>query len=214
MTRGPRAAEAASESTVLDVVEGPFRRERVDRQFDQDLVGGTRSLSAGARYNYFLHVGSRRLSVGQPAYDAAPEIGIVRAYLLPGSDRIVNLERIADAAPTPIEARAAAALRERFDAIPEGKPPSFAKKSGTTTATLRAALLGRWQAQGMPLCLEFRSNGTVVGGEAGGREEKRWEVVDSDCIRIDGEEQRVDIRGDEFTLVTRGPTIRFRRVGN
>jgi hypothetical protein len=108
MTRGPRAAEAASASTVLDVVEGSFRRERVDRQFAQDLLGATRSLSAGAQYNYFLHVGDRRLSVGQPAYDAAPEDGIVRAYLLPDSDRIVNLERIAEAPLTPLEACAAA----------------------------------------------------------------------------------------------------------
>ncbi len=100
MTRGPRAAETASESTVLDVVEGPFRRERSDRQFAQDLAGSTRSLHTGAQYNYFLHVGDHRLSVGQPAYDAAPEDGIVRVYLLPRSDRIVNLERIADAPAT------------------------------------------------------------------------------------------------------------------
>jgi hypothetical protein len=94
MTRGPRAAEGASASTVLDAVEGPFRRERVDRQLDEDLAGSSHSLRASARYRYFLHVGGRRLSVGQPAYDAAPENGIVRVYLLPGSDRIVNLERL------------------------------------------------------------------------------------------------------------------------
>ena len=92
MTRGPRAAERASESTVLDVVEGPIRRERVDLELD--LAGSSHRLRASARYSCFLHVGGRRLSVGQPAYDAAPEDAVVRAYLLPDSDRIVNLERL------------------------------------------------------------------------------------------------------------------------
>ena len=212
MTRGPRAAQAASESTVLDVVEGSFRRQRVDRQLAQDLLGATRSLSAGARYDYFLHVGDRRLSVGQPAYEAAPEDGIVRAYLLPGSDRIVNLERIADAPPTPVDARAAALLRERLGVVLEGERPSPTKTSAMTPAALHAALLGRWQAQGMPLRLEFHADGTVESAEEGAGERKRWEVLDADRIRIAGEDQRVEVDGDELSLATRGPTLRFRRV--
>jgi hypothetical protein len=214
MTRGPRAAETASESTVLDVVEGPFRRERSDRQFAQDLAGSTRSLHTGAQYNYFLHVGDRRLSVGQPAYDAAPEDGIVRVYLLPRSDRIVNLERIADAPATPFEARAAAMLRERFGAALEDERPSRANASATTPTTLRAALLGLWQAQDLPLRLEFHADGTVVGGEAGAAGRKRWDVLDVGRIRIDGEDRRVEVDGDELSLATRGPTLRFRRVRN
>jgi hypothetical protein len=210
MTRGPRAAEAASESTVLDVVEGPFRRERVDRQ----ILGSTHSSSGSARYLYYLYIGDRRLSVGEPAYDAAPDNGVVRAYLLPSSDRIVNLERIADAPPTPIELRAAAVLRERFGAVLEGDRPSSAKNSATTPAALRAALLGRWQAQGMPLRLEFRADGTVVSGGEGAAEAKRWEVLDAGRIRIDGEDQRVEVDGDDLSLATRGPTFRFHRVRN
>jgi len=211
MTRGPRAAEAASESTVLDVVEGQFRRERVDRRSGLDLGGSTRSSSGSARYLYYLYVGDRRLSVGQPTYDAAPDDGIVRAYLLPDSDRIVNLERIADAPPTPIEAHAAAVLRERFGAVLESERPSPAKSGATTPAALRAALLGRWKTQGStPLQLEFRADGTVVSD--GAEKATRWEVLDAGRIRIDGEDQRVDVDGDELLLGTRGPTFRFRRA--
>ncbi len=213
MTRGPRAAEAASESTVLDVVEGPFRRERLDRQNNLDLGGSTHSLRGSVRYDYFLHVGDRRLSVGQPAYDAAPDDGIVRAYLLPDSDRIVNLERIADAPPTPIEANAAAVLRERFGAVLEGEPPAPAKSGAMTPAALRTALLGRWRTQGStPLQIEFRADGTVASVGDGAEKATRWEVLDAGRIRIDGEDQRVEVDGDELLLGTRGPTFRFRRV--
>lgn len=211
MTRGPRAGAAASEATVLDVVEGPFRRERVDRQL---LSGSTHSMRGSARYLYYLHVGDRRLSVGEPAYDAAPEDGIVRAYLLPDSDSIVNLERIADPPPTPLEVRAAVLLRERFGAVAEGERPSSAKTSAMPPAALHAALIGRWRAQGMPLELEFRADGTVGSGEADDGKEKRWEVLEGGRIRIDGEDQRVEIDGDELFLVTPGPTFRLRRVGN
>ncbi len=213
VTRGVAAAGAASETTVLVVVEGPFRRERVDRQLAQDLLGGaSHSLRASARYNYFLHVGERRLRVGQPEYDAAPENGIVRAYLLPDSDRLVNLERIADAPPSAIEERAAAMLRERFGAVPADERPAGAMPQTTTPEALRAALIGRWEGQGMPLVFEFHADGTVSGGRASGGETKRWEVLDSGRIRIDGEEQGVEVVGDELLLATRGPTFRFRRV--
>ena len=209
MTRGPRAAQAASESTVLERVEGPFRRERRDLR---TLGGHTYATRGDARYDYTLHVGDRRLRVSAAVYEASPDDGIVRVYLLPGSDRVVNLERIADPPPTALEARAAAVLRERFGASPPGEaaPPSGATPA--TPAALREALLGRWQAQGLPMAFEFRADGTVVGGEGSAAEVKRWEVIDAGRIRIDGEEQRVEVAGDVLRLVTGGPTFRFERV--
>jgi hypothetical protein len=208
MTRGPRAERAASESTVLDVVEGRFRKERVDRQI---LGGSTHASKGSARYLYLLHVGERRLSVGETAFDAAPDDGIVRAYLLPSSDVVVNLDRIADPPPTPIEARAAEMMRERFGAIPKGERPPRTTSPATSPAELRTRLLGRWQAQGMPVHVDFRADGTVVGGEGAG-EQRRWDVIDAERIRIDDEEQRVDVDGDDLWLATRGPTLHFLRV--
>lgn len=209
MTRGPRASQAASESTVLDMVEGPIRRERQDRDF---LGTSDHSYRGSSRYNYLLFVGERRFNVGQPAYDAAPDDGIVRAYLLPDSDRLVNLERIADAPPTPLEVRATALLQDRFGAVAAGDWPAPGTANATTATTLRAALLGRWQAQGMPIRFEFRADGTVVAGAGDAGEQKRWELLDTERIRIDGEEQRVHVDGDTLLLATRGPTFRFQRV--
>lgn len=209
MTRGPRAAQAASESTVLERVEGPFRRERYDPQ----VLGGHSYATRGdARYDYFLHVGGRRIRVSQAVHDASPEDGIVRVYLLPGSDRVVNLERIGDPPPTPLEARAAAVLSERFGASSPGEAAPPPGATPASPAALREALLGRWQAQGLPMRFEFRADGTVLGGAGSESEVKRWEVLDAARIRIDGEEQRVEVSGDVLRLVTGGPTFRFDRV--
>jgi hypothetical protein len=111
MTRGTRAEAAASESTVLEPLEGPFRRRREERLVE---TGPSHAKRGSARYLYYLYVGDRRFSVGEAAFDASPDDGIVRAYLLPGSDVIVNLERIADAPPTATEVRAAEVLDRRL----------------------------------------------------------------------------------------------------
>jgi hypothetical protein len=207
MTRGPRAEQAASDSTVLDAIEGPFRRERSDLNTFADHSYASRG---NARYTYYLYVGERTLRVSEAQYDASPDDGIVRAYVLPNSDRLVNLERIADAPPSAAEARAAALLRERFGAIPGGERP--ASHGTTTPAALRDALLGRWEAQGMPMTFEFRADGTVVTGARGAFEEQRWEVLDGGRIRIAEQEQPVEVDGDQLLLATRGPTFRFHRV--
>jgi hypothetical protein len=212
MTRGPRAEQAASASTVLELVEGPFRRERSDLQ---SLEGHAHASRGNARYSYRLFVGDRSFSVAEEAYLAAPDDGLVRVYVLPNSDRVINLERLSDAPPTALEARAAAMLRERFGAIPQGERPAAAKRGSTTPAALRQALLGRWQAQGMPMSLEFRADDTMLAGAEGPTAEEkpqRWEVLDGEHLRIDGEEQRVEVSGDELLLSTRGPTFRFHRV--
>jgi len=119
MTRGPRASQAASPSTVLDIVEGPFRREvRGPGLMDAALELRSNSYSNDTD-DYILHVDERQFNVGRPQFDAAPQDGIVRAYLLPGSDRIVNLERIADAPAMPAEQQARARAQEMLGALPD-----------------------------------------------------------------------------------------------
>lgn len=95
-SRGVVASQMVSSSTVLGMVEGPIRREMADRQLAADLVGATRTIRGDARYDFLLHVGGRRFNVGRPMYEAAPDAGLVRVYVLPGSDRIVNLERVGE----------------------------------------------------------------------------------------------------------------------
>ncbi len=48
--------------------------------------------------SFYLEIGRRRLQVSRGGYAAAPDAGIVRAYYLPRSRRVVNLERLPDPA--------------------------------------------------------------------------------------------------------------------
>ena len=95
--RGSRAKAAAAGAGRVASVDGPVRRERRDRR--NDAFGDSGHISPGNEYAYDLLVGDRSFSVSRDQWDAAPEDGVVRVYLLGESDRIVNLERIADAPP-------------------------------------------------------------------------------------------------------------------
>src|SRR6476469_1550835 len=57
---------------------------------------GKRRLQFGrsAFTNYYLIVAGRQLRTFRSAYDAAPDAGYVRAYYLPRTRRLVNLERL------------------------------------------------------------------------------------------------------------------------
>jgi hypothetical protein len=115
--RGSRAKAKAADAGRVTSLEGPFRRERVDRS--AGLFGDDSSHSGtGNEYDYFLFVGDRRFSVAESQWEAAPEDGVVRVYLLGDSDRIVNLERIADAPPPQVPGFVRFAL-ERAAASPD-----------------------------------------------------------------------------------------------
>ena len=91
--RGSAAKSAAVAAGRVTRLEGPFSRDRRDRREFEDHV------ATGNEYEYYLNVGDRSFSVSEEAWEAAPEDGVVRLYLLGDSDRIVNLEKIADAPP-------------------------------------------------------------------------------------------------------------------
>jgi hypothetical protein len=73
-----------------DVREG--RVESIEGAITKRVVRG-RTLS-----RFYMEIGRRRLQVSRSGYDAAPDAGIVRAYYLPRSLRVVNLERLPDPA--------------------------------------------------------------------------------------------------------------------
>ena len=107
--RGSRAKAAAADAGRVASLEGPIRRDRRDRR--DGLFGDDSShISPGNEYAYSLLVGDRSFSVSQDQWDAAPQDGVVRVYLLGNSDRIVNLERIADAPPPQVPGLVRAAL--------------------------------------------------------------------------------------------------------
>ena len=107
--RGSRAKAAAAHAGRVTSLEGLIRRDRVDRR-DGPFGEDSSHISPGNEYEYYLVVGDRRLSVPREQWEAAPEDGVVRVYLLGDSDRIVNLERIADAPPPQVPGFVRAAL--------------------------------------------------------------------------------------------------------
>src|SRR5437588_164071 len=83
---GPFFPDALS----ADVREG--RVESVEGAIRKRVVRGRASNS------FYLEIDRRRLQVSRSSYAAAPDAGIVRAYYLPRSRRVVNLERLPDPA--------------------------------------------------------------------------------------------------------------------
>jgi len=106
--RGSRAKAAAAGAGRVASLDGPIRRDRRDRR--DEAFGDSGHISPGNEYAYYLLVGDRSFSVSRDQWDAAPQDGIVRVYLLGESDRIVNLERIADAPPPQVPGLVRAAL--------------------------------------------------------------------------------------------------------
>ncbi len=207
---GVTGAAIVSEATVLDRVEGAIRREQIDKQPGMDLIGETRNLRGDARYDFILHVGERRFDVGRTAYEAAPHEGLVCAYLLPGTNRIVNLERLGDAPPLAIETHARELMLQRFGSLSEAEHEAILAHAPHSADALRAMLIGRWQAEGIPMTMEFHDDGTVGNGRAG--ETKPFDVPDATHVRIGGQTQTVETDGTTLLFGTRGPTLRFHRA--
>jgi hypothetical protein len=107
--RGSQAKAARVEAGRVASIEGLIRRERRDRR-DGPFGEDSSHISPGNEYEYYLLVGDRTFSVPREQWEAAPEDGVVRVYTLGDSDRIVNLERIADAPPPQVPGLVRAAL--------------------------------------------------------------------------------------------------------
>jgi hypothetical protein len=70
-------------------------------------------------------------------------------------------------------------------------------------------LIGRWQADGIPMIMVFREDGTVGNGRDG--EHKPFSVPDATHVNIGGQTQTVETDGTTLLFGTRGPTLRFHR---
>jgi hypothetical protein len=66
----------------VETVEGAIGKRRVQSPAKTGLT------------RYYLNIAGRRLQTYLSAYDAAPEAGYVRAYYLPRTRKLVNLERL------------------------------------------------------------------------------------------------------------------------
>jgi hypothetical protein len=232
--RGSRTKAAAADAGRVTSLDGPFRRERVDRS--AGLFGDDSShVSPGNEYDYLLFVGDRRFSVGEAQWAAAPEDGIVRVYLLGDSDRIVNLERTADAPPaqipgfvrhaleqaaaSPDAARAAQAraMLAQADAHTGATPVSTVSAGeatpGAGTVPLEQAILGTWRSDLAGITYEFRPDGSVTASaarrDAG---EQRWSVAGPDAVRLGDATVPAAVVGDVLTLGRPPQALTFHRV--
>ena len=237
--RGSRAKAAAADAGRVTSLEGPFRRERVDRS--AGLFGDDSSHSGtGSEYDYLLFVGDRRFSVAKGQWEAAPEDGIVRVYLLGVSDRIVNLERVADAPPPQVpgfvryaleraaaspdadraaQARAMLAQADAMAGVPAANAPADASAamsaapSDAPAVPLEQAILGTWRSDLAGITYEFRADGAAVASSPReGSAEQRWSLAGPDAIRLADATLHAAVVGDVLSLGEPPRSLAFHRT--
>jgi hypothetical protein len=223
--RGSAAKAAAANAGRVTSLEGPFRRERRDRRDDTDHV------SPGNEYEYYLLVGERSFTVSRDQWEAAPEDGVVRVYLLGDSSRIVNLEKTAEAPPPqvpamvrsalerasasgdPARAAQAQALLRQADAMSGAADGAPGPRPAAPAGPLEQAILGSWRNDLMGITYEFRAGGSAVATLAiGGTHEQRWSVAGPDAIRLDDETLHASVAGSTLSIGEPGQPLPFTRV--
>jgi hypothetical protein len=221
-------------------LEGPIRRDRRDRR--DGLLGEDSShISPGNEYEYHLLVGDRSFTVSHEQWDAAPEDGIVRVYLLGDSDRIVNLERIADAPPPQVpgfvraalelattsadtdRAAQARALLHQADAMtgaavanpPAGAAPATSgSPSGAPAVPLEQAILGTWRSDLAGITYEFRADGSATATvPRHGAREQRWSPAGPGTLHLDDSTLDAVVDGDALSIGEPPRFLTFHRVG-
>jgi len=212
----------------VEMIEGAIGK----RSEDSD-IGRTRRLL------YYLDVAGRSFEVDGGTYHAAPDVGIVRLYVLPRSHVIVNLERMPDrplpagALASPDEAvRAAIAsmrsqdptraaeARAELDSLRKAmtpEPPSVATPPAADQRDprpLAEAILGTWQMG--PLTISFLPDGTTVATVPGGRQiHGRWSIGPDGRLHTNtGRDQAFDawVAGDLLTISENGQAMAYRRA--
>ena len=239
--RGSQAKAAAVGAGRVASVEGPIRRDRRDRR-DGMFGDDSSHISPGNEYEYSLLVGDRSFSVSLEQWEAAPEDGIVRVYLLGDSDRIVNLERIADApppqvpgfvravlglaatSPDPERAAEARAFLQQADALtgvavvtnsPAGAAAaSSGAPSGAPAVPLEQAIFGTWRSDLASITYEFRADGSVSASSVRhGAREQRWSLAGPGTIHLDDSTPHAAVDGDVLSLREPPRFLTFHRVG-
>jgi hypothetical protein len=212
----------------VESVEGAIGKRRVSSG------GGGRSVTT-----YFLDVGDRSFRVMSGTYEAAPDAGMVRLYFLPGSRKVVNLERLANPpAPTDLSPKGIASLlgtafgphsrREQNEAragiasFGEAVQAAFSASAaapppGTRDSRpLAAAIVGTW-TNGF-ITVTFSSDGAITTRMPHGEIRGRWSVDDAGRLNaeIAGRQQAAEawITGHQLTIAAEGSGLTLRREGS
>jgi hypothetical protein len=189
---------------------------------------------------HYLDLGGKHYEVGQAAYQATPEAGYVKLYVLPRSHKVVNLERLPDpplppgATASPREAlsllattllshdsvKAAEARAEmaaignamRVEEIHNPTPPPADQRD---PRPLEQALLGTWKT-GM-MSIAFMPDGTMVATLPNGQKRQgRWSIgadgrLHSDAIGS-GISADAWVSGDTLTIAEDGLGMAYHRA--
>jgi hypothetical protein len=212
----------------VETIEGAIGKRRV--QF--------RAPTASTRY--YLIIGHRQLRTYLSAYDAAPDAGYVRAYYLPRTRKLVNLERLANP-PLPggseeardmfgriarsfatgdrgafAEARANAA--GLFDAAQEAmRQPSDAVSRPAAGGLVREALIGKWTHPLATVTLAAEGTATVTT-IMGSTQKGHWSVDGHGRLLTDvtGTMAPTDaaLDGGSLTIQLEGRRLTFTRAAD
>ena len=212
----------------VEAVEGAVGKRRVQ---SMGRTGATR---------YYLTIGGRQLRAYLSDYNAAPDAGYVRAYYLPRTRRLVNLERLpnpplpagpdeargmfgrmarAFATGDPVafaEARANAA--GLLDAAQELiREPSSAASGRVAGGLVREALVGRWTHPLLTVTLAEDGTATVTT-IAGPSEAGHWSVDGHGRLLTDvtGTMEPTDavLDGGRLTIQLEGRRLTFTRTAD
>ena len=218
-----------------DVREG--RLESVEGAIAKQTGGLT---GRGAGYHYSIIVGGRRLRApSRASFEAAPEAGYVRAYFLPRSCRIVNLEHLPDP-PIPTGSGAAQEIVQNFahalisrdrtaiaeasahvaalKHVVEGPPPDATGSASDRAHVSRLQsedLYGTWTNP--VLTISFMKSGiaTITPAFGGARRDGHWSVDRNGRLSTDmsGTMQPIEasLDGDRLTIVFEGQRVVFTR---
>jgi hypothetical protein len=224
LASGRNALTADLREGRLDVVEGAIGKHFVQGRG----AGGS---------TYYLDIAERHLRTSRRSYEAAPDAGVVRAYYLPRSRRLVNLEHLPDRplptgsdAPQQIvktvinairrhdpvalaEARASAAAFAH--AIEGSAPPAANAAEANDSRPLAEVLCGTWTN---PLItVTFAPDGAASVTAMGGmRRVGRWSIDAGGRLLTDatGEMAPTDatVAGDHLTITVGERRMTFTRA--
>ena len=177
------AAAVILVAPAFDPLAADVREGRVETV--QGAVGKRRTQSkgpAGGTTRYYLNIAGRQLQTYLSAYEAAPDAGYVRAYYLPRTRRLVNLERLPNP-PLPPDSGEARDMFGRIvrglvthdqaviaranagglmDAAQEFVEPSAAPRGPVAGGLVREALVGRWTHPFVTVTLAEDGTATVT----------------------------------------------------
>ena len=209
----------------VETVEGAIGKRRVQ---SQSKTGMTR---------YYLVIAGRQLRTYLSAYESAPDAGYVRAYYLPRTRKLVNLERLPNPPlpSSPDEARdmiggiartlfstdrvaSAEARAKASGLIDDVKSVIESSDSPTAPAAgglVRQALVGTWTHPLVTVTLADDGIATVIT-VMGARQAGRWSVDSQGRLltNVTGTMEPADaaLDGDHLTIQLEGRRLTFTRA--